>query len=262
MNSFLRDLGIRKNQHIILHSSYKEIRSAFPKITPIEVIQNIQQLIGNNGSLIMPSFTYCFKSIHNDHEVFDRVSSAAKVGFIAEVFRISPNVVRTSSPTHSFSLWGKITNEIFFSNSPYSPLGEGSVLDWLANSENTFTLLCGTNFESLSFCHYLEVKARLPWSDFFPWAYLGKQKIGISISGEQPLIEIPGCSKSFTNFESYLIDKNIIEQKVYKGLKSYFIPINILMKQGVTFFKDNPEKVLCPSGSCKACASRHKRCFH
>ena len=213
MKDYLLEIGLRQNHNLIVHSSLRKIRSAFPDISPTEIIRIVQEIIGESGSLIMPAFTYCFKSKEGTSEIFDRLNSPAKVGAIAEAFRTSNNVIRTSSPTHSFSLWGKITTEISSNNSPESPLGKDSVLDWLSKEEDSFVLMLGTHFDSLSFGHYLEIKAKVPWYDFFPWEYLGKEKIGVSLSGEQSLKEIPGCSKSFTKFETYLLDNGLIHPK-------------------------------------------------
>lgn len=259
MRNFLSELGVSKNQNIIVHSSFKKIKSAFPNATPQYVITAIQELIGSEGSLIMPSFTYCFKSRIGSYEIFDRLNMPSKVGALSEVFRTSKNVVRTSSPTHSFSMWGKITSQINYDNSPESPLGEGSVLDWLANNKNSYILMLGTNFDSLSFCHYFEVKAKVPWYDCFPWEYLGKEKIGVSIHGEQHLKEVPGCSKSFVNFESFLIDNKIISPRNKNELNSYFIPIDVLLESGLTYFRNSPEKLLCANGTCQACDFRRKK---
>lgn len=256
MRDFFSKLGISKNQNIIVHSSLKKIISAFPKDTPSNLIKTIQDIIGDKSSLIMPAFTYCFKSRDDFHEIFDRINTPSKVGAIAEVFRTSENVIRTSSPTHSFSLWGKISSEIIYDNSPDSPLGKGSVLDWLANNDNSFVSMLGTRFVSLSFCHYLEIKAKVPWYDCFPWGYLGKEKIGVSITGEQSLIEVPGCSKAFINFETYLNEKQIITPILKHGLMCYFIPINSLLDNGLLFFKSYPEKLLCTKGRCPACDFR------
>ena len=86
--------------------------------------------------------------------------------------------------------------------------------------------------------------------------YLGKEKFGVSITGEQSLIEVPGCSKAFINFETYLNEKQIITPILKHGLMCYFIPINSLLDNGLLFFKSYPEKLLCTKGRCPACDFR------
>jgi aminoglycoside N3'-acetyltransferase len=156
-------------------------------------------------------------------------------------------------------LWGKAAKEISSQNSPASPLGEGSVLDWLAGTGNSFVLMLGTHFDSLSFGHYIEIKAQVPWYDYFCWDHLGKEKVGVSVSGEQSLKEIPGCSKSFINFESYLVESKIIQANSTQTLEAYYTPVEMLMKTGISYFRNNCKKLLCVSGSCKACDVRRDK---
>ncbi|WP_337866630.1 AAC(3) family N-acetyltransferase [Ignavibacterium sp.] len=119
------------------------------------MINDLKNIITNNGSIIFPVFTYCFTKSTGDYEIFHPAKSISKVGILSETFRLSSEVIRTSSTTHSFALWGKITNEIYTTNSPESPLGKGSVLDWLTKNLNLYVLMLGTNFSSLSYVHYL-----------------------------------------------------------------------------------------------------------
>jgi aminoglycoside 3-N-acetyltransferase len=257
--SFLFKLGLSESSHIIVHSSFKRINSAFPKLTPIQAIDSLKQIITTSGSIIFPTFTYCFKKTSGDYEIFDRVNSKSKVGLLSETFRQSESVIRTSSPTHSFSLWGKVTDYFDETNSPESPLGKGSVLDWLTYSQNSFVLMLGTDFSSLSYGHYLEVSARVPWFNYSPWDYLNVLPIGVSIEGEKILKEIPGCAKSFVNFESYLLDKKLINKYVYEGLSAYFISIKLLFDEGMRFFCEHYKKLLCVKDTCPACDSRRRK---
>lgn len=256
---YLKNLGIRNNQHLIVHSSFKKILSDFYPIQPAEVISNLKEIITENGSIIFPTFTYCFKKSSGDYEVFDRLNSKSKVGLLSEIFRKNEGVIRTSSPTHSFALWGKVKSEIGEANSPESPLGDESVLDWLTKQSNSFVLMLGTDFSSLTFGHYLEIKAKVPWFDFSPWDYMNVLPIGVSIDGEQKLKEIPGCAKAFVNFEKYLLEKELIRKNEYKSLSSYFLDIRTLFNEGIKYFSNHYEKLLCPASTCSACNSRRER---
>lgn len=253
----LMHIGVSNCEHIVVHSSYKKIRAAFYDISINKFIESLQAIITSEGSLIMPAFTYCFKRTNGSHEIFDRLSSPSKTGAVSEVFRTMPGVVRTSSPTHSFSLWGKAAEEIGYTNSPESPLGRGSVLEWLEKKENSYVLLAGTNFSSLSFGHYLEVTTPVPWADYSPWNYMEVERKGVSTEGEQDLIQIPGCAKSFVSFEHLLIYENKISGIIINGINFYLIPVKILVNYGLEYFKNNYGSLLCPLGSCKACDSRH-----
>jgi aminoglycoside 3-N-acetyltransferase len=257
--SYLKNLGLSDNQNLIIHSSFKKIISAFNSITPQQVISVLKNSVTDRGSIIFPAFTYCFKKSSGNYEVFDKINSKSKVGLLSETFRLGKDVIRTSSPTHSFALWGKITEEIGEKNSPESPLGEGSVLDWLTHKSNSFVLMLGTDFTSLSYGHYLEVASKVPWYDYSPWDYMDVLPIGVSTEGEQKLKEIPGCAKGFVNFEKYLIKKNLISQISYCKLNTYFISIGLLYHEGQKYFSENFRELLCPAGTCQACDSRRRK---
>ena len=124
LKEYLKDSGLIPAQNIIVHSSFKKTKSAFPKINPGEIINAIKDIITHSGSIIFSTFTYCFKKSTNDCETFDQANSKSKVGLLSETFRLSEGVIRTNSPTHSFALWGRIIKDIDDNNSPENPLGK------------------------------------------------------------------------------------------------------------------------------------------
>lgn len=256
--TFLSHLGVQIKHHLLVHSSYRGIRAAFPDLSIEHLIEQLQQLVSSDGSIIMPAFTYCFKKSIDGYELYDPNSSHSKVGAVSEVFRKWPGVCRTAAPTHSFILWGQAAREIATTNSPESPLGDGSVIDWLTQQSTAHILLLGVNFTSMSFCHFLEVKAPVPWADYSPWDHLHVLKIGVSIFGEQKLKEVPGCSKPFVNFERYLVENKIIQPTDYRTLSAYYFPIRAIYEPGVDYFKTHYPTLLCPSGTCSACDSRRR----
>jgi aminoglycoside N3'-acetyltransferase len=253
---FLKSLGITTGMHVMMHSSFRRIRAAFPGVKPGEVINTLQSLVTHNGSLIMPAFTYCFKKNTGKNEDYDQERSPSKAGAISEVFRTSRGVVRTASPTHSFCLWGLVNKYIDENNTPRSPLGAGSVLEWLAQQQDAYILLLGVDFKALSFGHYIEIKAKLPWIVHPPWEHLGVEPIAVSTNGEQILIEVPGCSKSFKNFENFLLQEHRITPFSYGEIHGYYISVQKLLKDGLSFFSTYPDKLLCDFGTCPACDSR------
>ena len=256
---FLEKIGLQSKQSVIVHSSLKSLQIAFNRIDPLEIITSLQEKLTEAGSLIMPTFTYNFKKEIGPFEIFNKDDSVSKTGALTELFRNTKNVIRTSSPTHSFALWGNILKYISSTNSPKSPLGKGSVLEYLDASKNSFVLLLGTDFSSLSLLHYYEIKFRVPWYNYSPWNYLHVLPIGVSIEGETKLIEIPGCSKSFVSFEKFLEAKKVIEKHFYKGMKYYFIEVKKIAEEAEFFFTNNYNELLCVKGTCEACDSRRKQ---
>lgn len=258
MDKIYNEIGLKSGDNVILHSSYKRIKNAFG-VSIIDLITSLQNALTNKGSLIMPVFTYNFALSFGSGEAFDREKSPSKTGAVTEVFRKLPNVIRTSSPTHSFALWGNILNYFDYTNSPESPLGKGSVLEWMAKNNNTFVMLAGVNFNSFSFGHYLETAAPVPWADVSPWDHLYVKRAGYSINGMQKLKEIPGCSKQFVQFEKYLISNNFIKTFIYNNCIIYYIPVSILLEKGVDYFRNNYSNLLCKDVNCKPCNERKRK---
>lgn len=260
LTDYLRALGLRPGLHVLLHCSLRKIRSAFPDCNAETLIAAMQSLLTADGSLIMPAFSYCFKKTTGESTPFRPAETPSDTGYVSERFRRSPAVRRTAAPTHSFAMWGKITEEVEADNSPPCPLGEGSVLDWLHRKKDSAIALLGVDFSALTFGHYLESKAKLPGLKVFPWAHKGILPIGVTEWGEQPLQEVPGCSRSFVNLEHYLLAHRRLIPLQHAGLRSYLIPVARLYEEGLEFLREHPAGLLCAAGTCPACDARRKAC--
>lgn len=259
INELIEEIGITPGMNIMVHSSISQIRKIIPSLNPLELINQLKEKLTIKGSLIMPTFTYCFKKNDSNYEIFDLQNSKSKVGALTEIFRLQNDVIRTSSPTHSFALWGSALKYFDQNNSPKSPLGKGSILEWLASIDNSYVLLLGCGFNSLTFGHYLEIINKVPLANISPWDHLGVLPIGASKNGEQALVQVPGCSKSFNNFENYLLNQNIITKERRDDFTYYLIPISTLIGCGSEYFSTQQNMLICPKGSCLPCDERRMK---
>lgn len=254
--NFLSAIGLSKGHNIIVHSGFRSIKEAFAGITIEQVVSALQKAVGSNGSIIMPAFTYCFEKKEGSGNRFDRLHSKSLVGAVTEVFRKSPGVVRTSAPTHSFSVWGEAAEHFDESNSPASPLGKGSILQWLAERNDSYILMLGADFSSLTFIHYLEIIYEVPWYSVNPWADLTDPPVGLSINKTQQLKDAPGCSKNFTSLEAFLQNIGSIQRSPMGTSFAYYISIKKLLIDSAQFMRQKPLELLCPAGTCPACDVR------
>jgi aminoglycoside 3-N-acetyltransferase len=259
LSSFVRSLGLDEGQHVIVHVSFRRVRSTFPYLTIEELIGALQDTVTPLGSIIIPTFTYCFKRTDGTSTIFNRTETPSVVGGVSEVFRQMSGVVRTSSPTHSFGLWGKAANGISSDNNPTSPLGEGSVLDWLVRQPDSCVLMLGTNFSSLSLGHYIETKTPVPWANYSPWPNGDCANVGVSEAGETPLREVPRCSKQFVAFEEYLLARGLLHRQKAEALHAYCFPTRLLLSEGLRFFQEHARELLCPAGECELCDARREK---
>lgn len=106
-------------------------------------------VIGESGTLIMPTFTYSFCKNEN----YDINQSKSTMGVLTEYFRNLKYVKRTNDPIFSFAIKG--AKENLFLNDTNSCFGADSVYDILTK-ENGKIILLGTDKLGYTFTHYTE----------------------------------------------------------------------------------------------------------
>lgn len=120
LRNMLIECGIKKNDTVILHSSFKGIYNVDAQ--PEDIIEIIMKIVGPNGTLVMPCYG-------KDENLFDLYGSQSAAGIITERFRTYNGVKRSCFPKFSMCALGKnadniINNHInskyqFDENSPY-----------------------------------------------------------------------------------------------------------------------------------------------
>jgi aminoglycoside 3-N-acetyltransferase len=88
----LRSLGIAPGIVLLVHTSYRAIRPI--QGGPPGVIQVLQEVLGPNGTLVMPAMA------GDDDHLFDPLStSAMEMGIVADTFWRQPGVLRSDNPS-------------------------------------------------------------------------------------------------------------------------------------------------------------------
>jgi aminoglycoside 3-N-acetyltransferase len=121
LKSLLSDLGIKNGDTLIVHGSW---RNCFMlDMSPSAFIDVLLDLLGDEGTLLMPSFPY-------KHDKFNVNQDISAAGVLSEVFRNREGTMRSSFPKGTMSGYGKSAREIidghrnsiyeYDSKSPYS----------------------------------------------------------------------------------------------------------------------------------------------
>lgn len=126
-NFLIKKLGISSGDNLIISSSFGNLNAIF---SPHELIILLQELVGNEGNLVMP-----FYPPGNSYEwaesgqTFDMRNTRSSMGIVTQVFSEMPNVYKSKHPTKAVVAWGKNAQEItadhensttpFFWDSPY-----------------------------------------------------------------------------------------------------------------------------------------------
>ncbi len=144
----LLELGIQKGDVVCVHSqifSFGRILMEKDKFLDT-IVEVFQELIGTEGTLIMPTFSYSFC----EKEDYENKISESKVGLLTEHFRKTENVKRTNHPIFSFAIWGKQREELldvgpdaFGFDSVYGKMihSHGKIVMFGANKGYTFYYL-------------------------------------------------------------------------------------------------------------------------
>ncbi len=143
-------LGIKRGDILCVHTEL--FKFGIPLLSRNEFLQTILncffEVIGQEGTLIMPTFTYSFCK----NEVYDKINSKTKMGALNEYFRKQTGVKRTNDPIFSFAIKG--AKEELFLKDTTSCFGENCVYEVLTK-ENGKLLNFGDTL-SFTYFHYPE----------------------------------------------------------------------------------------------------------
>ncbi len=106
ISSDLIDLGIEKGDSVVLHSSFKSLGNVNGGIDTF--IKAILSVLGDSGTLIVPTLSYSYVSVQNP--VFDYLKTPSCVGAVSEFVRLMDGSVRSIHPTHSVAAFGRLAD--------------------------------------------------------------------------------------------------------------------------------------------------------
>lgn len=116
-------------------------------------LETFQSVIGEDGLIIMPTFTYSACR----GEVYDVQNSPSTVGAFTDWFRKQPGVVRSLHPIFSFAGWGKRAMD-FLMLEDYDSFGTGSIFDKLYQANADYVLFGVDMQHGATYVYYSEQK--------------------------------------------------------------------------------------------------------
>ena len=103
----LADLGLIPGDTVLVHASMKALKTVR---SPEEIIEDIQQVLGEEGTLLFPALTY--DNVNREQPVFDSQATEPCVGLLARTFWKMPDVERSVHPTHSVCARGRLAHTL------------------------------------------------------------------------------------------------------------------------------------------------------
>jgi len=241
----LKDIGIVKNDSVIVHSSYR----AMGKVEegPETVLRALLRAVGTDGNLMLPVFNYT-KSVPEPY--FDPEKKSARTGIINELGRHRPDAVRSLHPAHSVAVIGPKAK--FLTNNHQTSFGIDSPIDRLAKIGGKI-LLIGVGHVSNSTIHIAESYAETPKAAVLDELPFFKVKLPDGEIIEHQLDVSPSCSSAFGAAELALREKGLITDGKIENCKFQLMKGQETIVTIWELLKERPDIFLCKWSKCACC---------
>ena len=144
-----RELGLETGDTLLVHSSYKSLGEV--EGGPQTVIRALEEVLGAEGTLIMPTFNFDF----NKGVSWDVRKTRSKMGALTEIVRMDPRAKRVFHPFYSFAILGKHA-EMLGSLRYKSSYERNSVFGKLRDLDGKIMVIGLSYNDSMTFFHHIE----------------------------------------------------------------------------------------------------------
>ncbi|MCE5313872.1 MAG: AAC(3) family N-acetyltransferase [Armatimonadota bacterium] len=236
----LRKIGLGRGDVVVVHASL----SSFGRVKggAQTVVGVLLEVIGAEGTLIVPTFTYGLG-------VFDPGASPSVVGAISEAVRTHPNALRSLHPTHSVAAVGELADVITDGHEKTHAFARGSAL-FKALQARAKILQLGVTHTSNSIIHVAEEIAGLPYLDRSGLVRF-KNPQGKVV---EKWLRRPGCSQGFDVIEEILDSQDAIRETMIGECRARLMSARSVVDAALEALKFDPQALLCERPDCEVCA--------
>ena len=182
----LRSTGVRAGGVLLVHTAFRKVGPL--EGGPIGLIAALTNVLGPNGTLVMPTMT-------DGESRFDHLTTPSfRMGITAETFWRQPGTLRSTHPGGSFAARGPRAAEIC-APQPLSPPHGPDSPPGRVHSLDGQVLLLGVGHSESTVLHVAEAIARVPYSVSHP-TMVGDEWVDIS--------EPDHCCRNFTQLDDWL----------------------------------------------------------
>jgi len=155
----LQGFGFHKGNRIMVHSSL----SSFGHVAggAEAVIKALMDVVGEEGTILMPSFNHGAPFSPNGTGIFDPKETPTTNGKIPDTFWRMKGVYRSLNPTHAFAAWGRDAERYTKDHHLTLTMGEESPLGMVA-LDGGYQINLGTTHHTTTAKHVAETINRSP----------------------------------------------------------------------------------------------------
>lgn len=261
IGSMLRDLceiGVRKGNCLIVHSSFKSL--GLTDASPVDVIRTLIEAVGESGTLMMPTFTYCYAGVWGVRPYNPVTTPSRMMGILPETLRSYPGAMRSGSPTYSVAAFGKHAKLLTSGKENVGGLGAGSSFED-AYRLGAKILLVGVGNNRNSTIHYAEYASGLPFCDIPYRAFWGRTALAERDGKivEVAISDFPGCSTNFGAVDEFLVEKGLMKHGVVCSAGCLIMNSQEVVDAIASHLRKKPDWLFCDAITCEPCTLRRRR---
>jgi aminoglycoside 3-N-acetyltransferase len=233
--SQLESLNLNYGDVVLVHSSMKALNT---KRTPLEVINDIIAVIGDDGTLLIPALTY--ENVTPEQPHFSVSETEPCIGLIPKTFFHMDRVLRSIHPTHSVCAYGKhameITSKHFIDE---TPVGPNSPIMKLMEYKGKI-LFIGDILESCTFMHGIEEIVGTTYTlKREKTHYFIVNKDGTKVERDMYAHDFKGWETEYQRIKNILKYPEIISGKVGQA-DCFLVNATSLAEKAILKFKEDP----------------------
>jgi len=156
LKSALKKLGVKRGMRLEVHSAMASLGDF--EGGPEALCRLLTEAVGNNGTIMMPSFNFYNLSATNG--VFDWAHTPSLAGAVSECFRNFRGVIRSLDPSHPVAVWGADQIRYVAHHHQCPTMGQNSPLG-LLELDGGYALMISC-FDAVSFMHIVETSNHVP----------------------------------------------------------------------------------------------------
>lgn len=255
----LKAIGVREGDLLVVHSSFKSL--GLGGASPSDVIRTLIESIGREGTLMMPTFTYCYSGIWSVKPFDPATTPSVFMGVLPETLRAYPGALRSTSPTYSVAAYGKHASALTENKENAGGLGPGSSFEDACRL-GAKILLIGVGNNRNSMIHYAEYTSGLPICDIPYREFWGRTAL-VERDGEAVEVplkpDFPGCSANFGKADEFLVERNLLKHGSIGSTTGYLLDARKMVDAIAEQLRKQPDWLLCESISCEPCQIKRRR---